>query len=379
MYVHIWSVCFIDIELSFCPHRVLFLLCVKCVIRVMDGVSEKRTKVLRSRPYVTIREKAVKKAVRKETKRIAAMDERPDILEIDADSDLEVQQRGTNSPIKGRTAKSIGSIDLENNASLPSIVAANIEMMKMLKEIRSSHSTKEDLLEYGQVINKQFVVVENKISTNASSIQLVEARVKAIEQSMEDNRHEAELTKQNLLSNNLTIIGIPETPNENLRAVAIQLFSLVDCQVTNGDIFGCYRIRKGRTPTDIVIVKINDVELKLKIMRKKAAKQVKLNEILPNAANGHSLIYVNNHVTPYFGKLLAEGRRMVKEFRFHSVRLTKNGCQIRFQDGGEDKVYRDIKELRGLATLFNKKSMNQHKRSRSSDDEALLNTSRAKK
>lgn len=88
---------------------------------------------------------------------------------------------------------------------------------------------------------------------------------------------------------------------------------------------------------------------------------------------------MNNHVTPFFGKLLAEGRRAVKDRKIHSVWLTRNGCTMRFEENGNELVYHSVKELDEMI-LSHGKSVQQKKRTRSDDNDIPpVNTRRQKK
>lgn len=212
------------------------------------------------------------------------------------------------------------------NAKNSIVDMANNDMMSLLKEIRYSQSTqctKDDLHNYSQTINKKFTAMDQSVSSNSASINTMNSRIKSIESSLASNKYENEITKQNVLFRNLSIMGIPAAENENLKSIALSIFSLVGCQLTDADIFGCYRIRKGNSFSTIFIVKLNDVAVKHQIMKSKMSKEVRLNDVIPNSSNGSQYIFINNHVTPFFGKLLAEGRKAVKEKKVHSVWFIK--------------------------------------------------------
>lgn len=72
-------------------------------------------------------------------------------------------------------------------------------------------------------------------------------------------------------------------------------------------------------------------------------------------------MFINNHVTPFFGKLLAEGRKAVKAKKLHSVWLNKDGCYLRFAKKGKEFSYRSTKELN---SLYNAKGPSVEERSR---------------
>lgn len=60
--------------------------------------------------------------------------------------------------------------------------------------------------------------------------------MKSIEYHHESNRHEIELSKQNALSRNLSIVGVRAAVNEDLNSIALKNFSLIGCHQTNAHI-----------------------------------------------------------------------------------------------------------------------------------------------
>lgn len=187
--------------------------------------------------------------------------------------------------------------------------------------------------------------MDQRVTSNTSTINSMEQRMKSIESSLELNKHEVELSKQNALSRNLSIIGVPATVNEDLKAIALKIFALIGCQQLNADIFGCYRIKIGNANSNIFIVKFNDFAVKHKILKSKLNNEVRLIDIMSNSNDGNPAIFINNHVTPFFGRLLAEGRKAVRDKKIFSVWLRKIGCQFRFDENGREWTYRSLNEL----------------------------------
>lgn len=242
-------------------------------------------------------------------------------------------------------------------------------MLNLLREIRNTQVTKDDFIEYGQGISKQFAVVDERITKNSTAISSIESRLKAMESKIDDNRHDNELAKQNVIQRNLSIMGIPPLENEDLKKVVLKLFSKIGCQVSDDDVFGCYRVKKGRTAADIIVVKLNDYELKRQILLQKTKTEIKLCDVCEetlNGPNGNVQIYINPQQTPFFGRLMAEGRQQVKAKKIHSVRLTNIGCRLRFEENGEERLFRSVKELHSLISSNADAKVN-HKRTRSDD------------
>lgn len=187
------------------------------------------------------------------------------------------------------------------------------------------------------------------------------------------------MTKQNVLSRNLSIMCIPATDGEDLIAISLKIFSLLGCGLSESNLFGCYPIKKGNLFSNIFIVKINEFAVKQQIMKAKINKDLRLKDIIAISSNDNPSIYVNNHVTPFFGKLLAEGRKAIKESGIHSVWLNRNGCQVRLVADGAERIYRSVNELQDLIAshrdrLTNHSEKKANKRSRPDDSEISPNS-----
>lgn len=123
------------------------------------------------------------------------------------------------------------------------------------------------------------------------------SRISLIESSLELGKYETELNKQNALSRNLSIMGVPATENEDLSRTPMKIFSLIGCDLNVADIFGCYLIKNGNQYTNIFIVKINDVGIKQQILKAKINKEVRLRDVVNMNSNDNPLVFLNNHVT----------------------------------------------------------------------------------
>lgn len=122
--------------------------------------------------------------------------------------------------------------------------------------------------------------------------------------------------------------------------------------------------------------------MKHQILKLKSKKELRLKDIVSGSnSNGNPLVFINNHVTPFFGRLLAEGRRAVKDNRSHS-----DGCRVPLEENVPERIYRSTKELNALISEHHMRSAgkhdianSKHKRSRSEDDNVSPNSVRKSK
>lgn len=96
-------------------------------------------------------------------------------------------------------------------------------------------------------------------------------------------------------------------------------------------------------------MKLKDFSTKLRILKSKVGKDYRLRDVI-RSVDDSTMIYINNHVTPFFGKLLSEGRRLVKEKKIHSVWLSMDGRRLRFGPDGEERIYHSANELHALTS-----------------------------
>lgn len=129
--------------------------------------------------------------------------------------------------------------------------------------------------------------------------------------------------------------------------VSLSIFDKIGCAVTEQQVVDCYRLNgKGN---NIIVVKLSDYELKQNILKVKATKPVTLGDVITcDSEVASSIIYINNHVTPFFGKLLKEGRIAVKKGEIHSCWINSFGCQLKLTEDGKQHCYRSVDELSSL-------------------------------
>lgn len=322
--------------------RAKILLSKSFIFCLMDRkVVRRRKTLIRKSPY-RLRKKASKPSETMSS---------DSVLEIHTDVESDLLRSSSESSLT-----SIVSEKVKNNGS--TVDVAKSEMLALLVDIRNSQSnlcTKTDLQEYSLSINSRFEEVEQRVSANHSSITSLESRIKSVEAALASNNHDSEMVKQNALVRNVSILGIPPLENENLPYIAVKIFSLIGCTVARSDIIECYRVGRRNPRSNIFIVKLNDYGLKLQILKAKTSKDIRVCEVMdsskvaPDIAN--QFVFINNHVTPHFGKLLAEGRKAVKDKKLQSVWMGRNGCSARLDSGGKEYGYRSTDELYKLISL----------------------------
>lgn len=106
-------------------------------------------------------------------------------------------------------------------------------------------------------------------------------------------------------------------------------------------------IAKGKSP--LIVVKLSNYDAKISILNAKVKKTVRVSDIAecdPSIANNY--VYINNHVTLYFGLLLKEGRTAIKNGQIHSCWLAFSGCMLKFEKEGNSIGFNSLEELKNV-------------------------------
>lgn len=196
-----------------------------------------------------------------------------------------------------------------------------------------------ELKQHREATKEKFTEVDAKVETNKCMIDELHRKVAAIESSATDASHESELAKQRNLRNNVSIMNIPYMEGENLKAIAVKVFAVLDVNITTADIHATYR--RG----DIIVIKLADYDTKAKIITNKTKNKIILRQVFPQLRPkkpNDEQIFVNNHTTPFMGRILQCGRNAVRDKRIASMRLTSKGCVMKFTNEGDEIVVKSI-------------------------------------
>lgn len=235
------------------------------------------------------------------------------------------------------------------------------DLRTLMLSIKKTQCTKHDMKLFTDSVNSKLVEIKSKVSSQDVKIDSLNKRLDLCESQAASAQYHIQLDKQRSLKNNVSIFGIGSTEGENLLQIVVSVFNKIGCAVANELITNCYRI-KGNS-NNIIVVTLADYDLKQKILKEKSKKAITVGEIISCTSDAAgTIIYINNHVTPFFGKLLHEGRKAVKNGDIHSSWLNSFGCQLKFEENGKQHGYRSVDELTKL--IASKKKSNK----RTADD-----------
>lgn len=233
----------------------------------------------------------------------------------------------------------------------------NRELLQYLKQMDKRQCTKSDLKAINDTLTKNIGKVETKANVNELAIDELKQRLTHIEAQQASAHYDNELSKQKQLRNNISIMGLPHIRDEITAEVASDVFAHLNCKIVSKNIEYAYRTKASKENPGIIIVRLKNYEHKMEILDAKAKKTVKVRDVATcEGPIGNQYIYVNNHVTPFFGKLLFDGRQAIKNGNAFSCWFTSAGCNIKFNEDGKSYIYKSTAEMNALIDKYGTKS-----------------------
>lgn len=223
-------------------------------------------------------------------------------------------------------------------------ISAEAEIMSLLRDIKDSHCTKGDLSDLKLSLDSKFAAVNTELNAHKDKHNDLETRLLSLESKMSSSNYERELSKQKQLKNHVNIFGFPKTDGEDLKETALTIFKAFGCNISKSDFDSVYRTN-GRAPKfSSIVVKFKDFEKKLNVLNSK--KQIRLKDVAECSESQQNIgIYINNHTTPYFGRIMAAGRKAAKEKIIHSCWMVANSCLIQLKENGKPIAIRNVETL----------------------------------
>lgn len=222
----------------------------------------------------------------------------------------------------------------------------NNQILSMLSEIKTNQVTKQDLSQMVNSIDGKFESIHEDLAAYNDRVDSLELKVKQFETKIIDANYDSELHKQQLLKNNISIFGFPRTEDENITELVLLIFKSFGCEFSKSDITSAYRSDSKTSKFSTIIVKFVSFEKKLAILNVKAKKPVQLGDVIQCSPQQQKIqIYLNNHVTPFFGRLLAAGRQASKDKLIHSCWIGTTGCMVKLKEDGKPINVRTLGEL----------------------------------
>lgn len=216
-------------------------------------------------------------------------------------------------------------------------------MMSLLIDIKSS-TAKTD--EYMSRTDSKISGLSSDVEGMASTIKELQIRLAKLENQprpteVPSQSHD-ELTKQELLRRNISIFGVPFTENEDLNAIIEAIGLTINFNLARSD-FSAYRTGANKS---VIVVSFSNFRLKLELLQaSKAKRTLRSSELGLSNLSTDLPIFINNQLTPYFGKLYNMARKAVADKKISTCWIAFNCVCIKQSAGGAKCLIKDIKAM----------------------------------
>lgn len=245
----------------------------------------------------------------------------------------------------------------------------NDQLMSVLLEMKGAMYTKKDGTALKKSVDIKISAMQTELKAHNDHFSDIDERISKLETKLVSADYDRELAKQQALKKNISIFGCPKYDDENVMLSAIKTLQAFGADINESDFSAVYRTTGKKPNFSTIIVKFNSFEKKLAVLNSKpdknGQKKVMASDVF-DAARSNAQIYVNNHVTPFFGRLLAAGRQAIKDGIVHSCWIGTTGCLIKLNEGGKPINVRSLDEFDSLRAKAGKPSTS--KRNKPDDD-----------
>lgn len=196
-----------------------------------------------------------------------------------------------------------------------------------------------------KLLTNKIAALQETINQFQSSMDSILGQVKTLEENnkamsleIEDLKTTLEAEKQYARSKNFVIAGIPQKKDENVKEDICRLLAKMNLQVKQEELT-IHRLpdKDGNSP---VFVQCYSRETRDKIVRH--ARKLKPNLKLLDNSKSDKPIYFNDHLTPYYVKLMIKAKAFVRDRKFKYIWL--DGNKIMIKKGDKDKPFKIQKD-----------------------------------
>lgn len=272
-----------------------------------------------------------------------------------ADHDPIEQQQSyvTNRPNKRQALSNSPASDGLASANLPVTQQDVREIVTDIVQTQMAFFLTQMNENFSKTFNKELSSLKNEIENVRSSMDFMNEKFEdamrgqaTLAKEMEEIKTQNEIlkgtvnllnTKLNLLEqnsrmNNVEVQCVPESKNENLNTIIIQIAKTVGCSLTEENITHCTRVAKNdktNTRPRAIIAQLSSIRLRdsflaAAITFNKLNKENKLNSSHIGIAGEKKPIYIMEHLSPANKSLHAAARIKSKELGYKYV-WTRNG------------------------------------------------------
>lgn len=191
-------------------------------------------------------------------------------------------------------------------------------------------------------LSSQMVEMNGKMSTLLEENKRLKNELTCKDKDIQDLQHRVNYLEQRTRINNLEIANFPETRNLETREIIKKIFVAVGVKITDADIQAVHRVPKFNSGVKNIIVNFtsrwtrNKILMAYKQFRSQAKWNLLAKDIEANLVD--TPVYISEHLSPAYKKLLAKAKQIAKEKKIKYVWIKEGQILMKRDDG--DKVAR---------------------------------------
>lgn len=233
-------------------------------------------------------------------------------------------------------------------------LSANNKVLELLARIdKRTENTDNNLNEYMKKNDKEVNEIKLNVATHERQISELVDTVKQLRETLIKIGNPEEKQKQFAIRKNIAITGIPivnDEPKEIVKVVN-KVFEAIGAKLEKNSVQSTY-CTSGLNGQKRIIVRLKYLTTKLMILNAAKTKgRLQLSDIGISTGDGNGVIYINNHITPYFALLLAKAKEAVRSGLLHSCWFSLSTVHVKVKEGGDRISINSREELDHICTI----------------------------
>lgn len=177
-----------------------------------------------------------------------------------------------------------------------------------------------------EFINAKFEEHKNELTGVKVECERLRSENKELKEMVADLKNQAngaksriEESEQYSRRNNIEVIGIPETPNEDPNLIVKKIGEVIGIPIEERDLDDCHRVPTQRQGPKPLIIRFVSRKLRNKVITKSKEKRLKSKDLVPGPGNADRPIFFNDHLIMERKKVLSEVKARQAELRIKFV------------------------------------------------------------
>lgn len=201
-----------------------------------------------------------------------------------------------------------------------------------------------ELKNFKESTSDQLTSLSNEVKGISASTSNLDVRMASCETATNGLTHEVELLRQAQLKCNVAISNVPFVRNENLPIIVNTILDKINATELTDCIDNVYRTKSGT----IIVQFDTERSKRYAIQQKRVKKALLVIEIGYLDHEASKQVIINDHLTPYFGKLSYLARQLVNKKEIHACWMTPRGLCVKVVSDGPTTVVMNEEQIQSL-------------------------------